>query len=270
MESSAPPQPPQGYLPVANWSYGQLILVFVAGLAGSLIASIGLTIAGADIFDPLPFSIVFMAQTGASFAVIVWLSRTKGSGSLAADFGLVIKPSSWWGVPAGMGLQIVIALLTAPFVIWIFGDDPPEQGVSEVAGSTETVLEQILVILAIAVAAPIIEEVIYRGMLLSTLRRRFSAWPSILISAFIFAVIHAVLDPNAIAVVPGLFLLGIVLAYAALRTGDLSLSIALHSGINLLAALSLLYGDSVREWAENQLEEMEAVILFLGSTTGLF
>ena len=263
MESSAPPQPPKGYLPVADWSVGQLLLVLIAGLAGAFVASIAFTVAGVDIFEPVPFSVVFMAQTGGSFAVLVWLSRTKGSGSLEADFGLVIRPSSWWGVPAGMGLQVVIALITAPFVIWIFGDDPPQQGVTDVAGSSETFIEQLLVILSIAVAAPIIEEVIYRGMLLSWLRRRMSKWWSILISAFIFAIIHAVLDPSAIAVVPGLFLLGVVLAYAALRTGDLSLPIALHSGINLLAALSLLYGDRLLEWAETRLEELEAIVSFL-------
>ena len=72
--------------------------------------------------------------------------------------------------------------------------------------------------------------------------------------------VHAVLDPGSIAAVPGLTLLGAVLAYAALRTGDLSLPIALHSGVNLLAAIALLYGQQIGEWAERQLEELEAVI----------
>lgn len=263
MESSAPPKPPKGYLPVAHWSYWQVLLVFGAGIVGSLIAAVVVLALGVDPLDPLPFAMVFMAQTGASFAVVVWLSWTRGTKSLSADFGLVIRPGQWWGVPAGMALQIVVALITAPLIIWIFGDDPPEQSVSEIAGGSETLIEQILVIVAIAVAAPIIEEVIYRGMLLSTLRRRFGRWASILISAAIFASVHAVLDPNAIAAVPGLFLLGAVLAYAALRTGDLSLPIALHSGVNLLAALALLYGQEIGEWAERQLEELEAVIAFL-------
>jgi membrane protease YdiL (CAAX protease family) len=64
-------------------------------------------------------------------------------------------------------------------------------------------------------------------------------------------------------VVPGLFILGIVLAFAALRTGDLSLPIALHSGINLLAAVSLLWGDDILEWSEQKLEELEALVTFL-------
>lgn len=263
MESSAPPKPPEGYLPVARWSYWQVILVFLAGIVGSLIAVLFLVALGVDALEPVPFSIVFMAQTGTSFAVVVWLSWTRGTKSLSADFGLAVRPGQWWGVPAGMALQVVVALLTAPLIIWVFGDNPPEQSVSEIAGTSQTLIEQLFVIAAIAVAAPIIEEIIYRGMLLSTLRRRFGAWVSILISAVIFAGIHAVLDPNAVAAVPGLFLLGVVLAYTALRTGDLSLPIALHSGVNLLAAIALLYGQQIGEWAERQLEELEAVITFL-------
>jgi membrane protease YdiL (CAAX protease family) len=65
------------------------------------------------------------------------------------------------------------------------------------------------------------------------------------------------LDPDAIAVVPGLFLLGIALGWVALRRGDLSLAIAMHSGINLLAAVTLLYGDSILKWAETQLDQLE-------------
>ncbi|MGI9643576.1 MAG: CPBP family intramembrane glutamic endopeptidase [Acidimicrobiia bacterium] len=263
MESSAPPKPPEGYLPVAQWSYWQVILVFVAGIVGSVVATVIMIALGVEVLEPVPFAIVFLAQTGTSFAVVVWLSWTRGTKSLSADFGLAVRPGQWWGVPAGMALQIVVALLTAPLIIWIFGDDPPEQGVAEIAGTSETLIEQLLVLVAIAVAAPIIEEVIYRGMLLSTLRRRFGAWTSILISAVIFSGIHALLDPNAIAAVPGLFLLGVVLGYAALRTGDLSLPIALHSGVNLLAAIALLYGSEIADWAERQLEEIEAIIAFL-------
>jgi hypothetical protein len=181
---------------------------------------------------------------------------------LAADTGLVISGSDWWGVPAGMGLQIAIALVTAPIIVWIWPDGPPSQSVAEVAESSETLMEQLLVLVVVAVGAPIIEEMIFRGMLLSILARSLNRWPAILVSAAIFAAIH-LFDPNAIAVIPGLFLLGIVLGWVAIRRGDLSLAIAMHSGINLLAAITLLYGDSLLEWAEeqlDQLQQLEAII----------
>jgi membrane protease YdiL (CAAX protease family) len=192
----------------------------------------------------------------------MWLSRLRGTGSLATDVGLVLKPGDWWGVPAGMGLQIAIALMTAPLIYWLYPDGPPEQAVAEIATTSQTLLDQVLVIVAVAVGAPIIEEMLFRGVLLSTLRRRLPAWAAVAMSAVVFAAIHLV-DPNAAAAVPGLFLLGLVLGWAALRRGDLSLAIPLHSGINLLAAISLLWGDELIQWSEDQLRQIEGIIRLL-------
>lgn len=252
------PPPPSGYLPVANWRYWEVIVVFFSGAIASLFVAVLVVAGGADPLAPIPFSAVFGAQAVASFAMAWYLSKTRGSGSLAADTGLIISGSDWWGVPAGMGLQIAIAIVTAPLIVWIWPDGPPSQSVAEVAESSETLIEQLLVLMVVAVGAPIIEEMIFRGMLLSILAKSLSRWPAILVSAAVFAAVH-LFDPNAIAVIPGLFLLGIALGWAAMKRGDLSLAIALHSGINLLAAITLLYGDSLLDWADQQLDQLEQI-----------
>ena len=258
------PAPPSGYLPVANWRYWDVLVVFFSGVIASVFVAAGVVAAGSDPLAPVPFSLVFGAQAAASFGMVWFLSRSRGSGSLAADTGLIVRGTDWWGVFAGMGLQIAIALVTAPLLVWLWPDGPPSQGVADVAESSETLLEQLLVLVVVAVGAPIIEEIIFRGMLLSILRRSLSKWPAIVISALIFSAIHLV-DPNAIAVVPGLFLLGVALGWVALKRGDLSLAIAMHSGINLLAAVTLLYGDSLLDWANEQIEQLEQIegIVFL-------
>jgi membrane protease YdiL (CAAX protease family) len=252
------PPPPSGYLPVASWRYWEVIVVFFSGAFASLLVAAAVVAVGVDPLAPIPFSAVFGAQAIASFAMAWYLSRTHGSGSLAADTGLIINGSDWWGVPAGMGLQVAIAIVTAPIIVWIWPDGPPSQSVAEVAESSETLIEQLLILTVVAVGAPIIEEMVFRGMLLSILTRSLSRWPAILVSAAVFAAVH-LFDPNAIAVIPGLFLLGTVLGWVAIKRGDLSLAIALHSGINLLAAITLLYGDSLLEWANTQLEQFEQI-----------
>jgi len=249
-------------LPVSNWRVWDFVLGFVAGILGSILATAIVFALGVDPFDPIPFSLIFASQAAATILYVWWQSRSRGSGSLAADVGLIVRAGDWWGVPVGMVLQIVIALLTAPLTVLLFPDGPPEQGVASVAASSETVLEQLIVVGAVAVAAPIVEEVLFRGVLLSMLRRHMGAAWSVVVSAAVFAAVHLV-DPNAIAVVPGLFLLGLVLGWVALRRGDLSLAIAFHSGINLLAAISLLWGPELLEWSERQLEQIEAVLSFL-------
>ena len=283
-----PPPPPPGYLPVAKWRLIDVITVFFGGIVGSIIVTAVIVLAGVDPLAPLPFSLIFGGQAAASFAVMWGLSQTRGSGSLAADVGLIVRGSDWWGVPAGMLLQIVIALITAPFIIWLYPDGAPEQGVAEIAGQSKSVIDQLAVFISVAVAAPLVEEMLFRGVLLSWLTKaRVSVpaitirirpipyvfrsgprtfgplrnWSAIVISAAVFAVVH-LLDPNAIALVPGLFLLGVVLAWVAIKKGDLSLPIALHSGINLLAAISILYGSQLLEWSERQLDQIEGIISF--------
>ena len=74
------------------------------------------------------------------------------------------------------------------------------------------------------------------------------------------------LDPSAIAALPGLLLVGIVLGYAAIRTGSLSLPIMLHAGVNLTAAVALMFGNELTEWLEQVSESagVEALISLLG------
>ena len=235
--------------------------MFLGGIVGSIVVTALIISAGIDPLAPVPFSMIFGGQAAASFAAMWVLSRTRGSGSLAADVGLMVRGSDWWGVPAGMVLQVVIAVITAPLIVWMFPDGPPEQGIAEIAGQSRSAIDQLAVFLSVAVAAPLIEEMIFRGMLLSWLTRRMRNWPAIVLSAAVFAGVH-LLDPNAIAVIPGLFLLGVVLAWVALRRGDLSLPIAIHSGINVLAAISILYGTELLEWSETQLEQLEGIIHF--------
>lgn len=83
------------------------------------------------------------------------------------------------------------------------------------------------------IAAPIVEEVTYRGCLQGGLLRLTGRpWPSIAIAALIFAAPHAaVASPHAL---PTLFVLGVGLGVAVERTGSLGVSIVAHALFNAL------------------------------------
>ena len=87
------------------------------------------------------------------------------------------------------------------------------------------------------------EELLFRGLLLRSLARRVTALQAVTISALVFALAHPLFDPSlgTLAVVPALFALGAVSGVVALRTGELSRSILLHVGFNLLTTASALY-----------------------------
>jgi uncharacterized protein len=105
---------------------------------------------------------------------------------------------------------------------------------------TANVAEQVLFVVGVVVVAPIGEELLFRGAVLRGLMRRTTPEIAVLLSAFVFALVHLAGDPGTGYYVPALFLLGLVSGWRAARTGSLSQSIFLHCGFNLFAAALIL------------------------------
>jgi uncharacterized protein len=86
------------------------------------------------------------------------------------------------------------------------------------------------------VLTPIFEEIVFRGLLFATLRRRFGVAGAALLSAAIFAIAHGygVLGFGAV------FWSGLLWAWAYERTGSLLPSMAAHAVDNLMATLSVI------------------------------
>ena len=141
-----------------------------------------------------------------------------------------------------MALQLGVTIFVLLPMAWLLQiDDPPQQDVADIAAGVSSIGGRIAILLILVVVAPVLEELLYRGVLLGRLRRSYSAHTSVVVSAAIFSAIHLI-DPNAAFVVPGLFVIGLVLGYQALKTGRIGLSIMTHAGVNLLAAIALLLG----------------------------
>ncbi|MEO6052460.1 MAG: type II CAAX endopeptidase family protein [Chthoniobacterales bacterium] len=87
----------------------------------------------------------------------------------------------------------------------------------------------IIIGISIVIIAPIAEELIFRGFLYGVFSRYLGRWPGLLVSAFIFAAIHAHLP----AFLP-LFILAVFLTFAYERSGSLWTPILMHSGFNAL------------------------------------
>ena len=313
------------YLQETKWSIPQVLLVLGGGLVGAALAAAFTVIVMGPEITLATFSISFAGQIGGSLGVMWLMSRISGTGNPRRDFGLVLHRSQIWALIVGMVLQIVVTLVTAPLIQFLYPDGAPQQAVADLAGQAAGVLDTVLVFVSVGILAPVVEEMIFRGMLLSRLvreerweiwqlvlwlaplpvliplvlldaaggdagiggvpvvaaligftvwtvvsgvswwlgRRSVTAW-AVIVQAVAFAGIH-LLDPNAIAVIPGLFIIGVVLGFAAIRGGDLSLPIFIHAGVNLLAAFLLVFGGPVADWLE-QIDQgaVEAVLRLLG------
>ena len=98
----------------------------------------------------------------------------------------------------------------------------------------------LLALLVTAVAAPICEEVFFRGMLFRLLRTRVPLWAAVLLSAMAFGLAHASPAVSA-ALLPTFIYMGIVLAVVYVRTGWLTNNILLHAASNAIATVAVYY-----------------------------
>jgi uncharacterized protein len=230
--TSVQPVPPTR--PRVRWGLWDVVLAWVAGLVGALVAS-ALVV---DQARPVRLIAVLVGQNAAIILFLYVVVRQKGSGSLRHDFGFTARVADvpWFFV--GVGIQLVSFVPTA-ILVAIHGTEA-KQDVVKIADKAHGV--QIpLMILGVAVLAPVTEELLYRGVLLLGLLRRMDAPRAVFVSALIFGLVHAVGDPSlgTLIAIPSIMLLGVVSGYQAAQTGDLSRSIMLHMGFNALTAILL-------------------------------
>ena len=93
----------------------------------------------------------------------------------------------------------------------------------------------ILIVLAIVVAAPLFEEIFFRGFLMSALEARgLSAAAGAVVSAALWAVIHLQYDFYNVVVI---FLTGLLLAAARIKTGSVIPCLFMHTLGNAIATV---------------------------------
>ena len=89
--------------------------------------------------------------------------------------------------------------------------------------------------IALVVAAPISEEVFFRGFLFEGIRyTRLGSMGAVILTSLGWALVHLQYDVYEMSTV---FVLGVVLALARLRTDSLYTTIAMHALVNFLATL---------------------------------
>lgn len=140
----------------------------------------------------------------------------------------------WWGLGgyfAALPLVILISQINAKIWQGQGGSNP----VLSIALQEKNSVAITILFLMAAVAAPIFEEILFRGFLLASLTRYVPAWGAIALSALIFGVVHLSLSE----VLP-LTVLGMVLGFVYVRSRNLLASMLLHGLWNSGTLLSLL------------------------------
>jgi membrane protease YdiL (CAAX protease family) len=149
----------------------------------------------------------------------------KGPREIFARLGLrAFRPSALkW-----MGLTVVLYLAFNVFYSAVI-TEPHQQDIAKGFGAIP------IQILLIVVAAPVSEEICFRGMLFGGLREKLPRVAAALICGLIFGALHAI---TGISAVPPLVVFGFLLALLYERTGSIVPGMLLHMLNNIVALAS--------------------------------
>ena len=213
------------------------ILAYVAALPLQA-AALALTGHGGDDPDTWPMSMTILSVLLLWIPFVVALSVVSarwGSGRFTDDFRLKFRAIDLVGIPIGIASQLLLLpLLYLPLrSIW-----PETFSSEEVAQRARELWDRasdgwiIALVIIVVVGAPLIEEIVYRGMILQALQGRINEVLALIASSLWFAVIH--LQPVEL---PGLFAFALVLGATFLVTGRLGCPILAHVSFNAVGLL---------------------------------
>lgn len=223
-------------------SIGWIILFFVMqGICG--------LVAGKIYYPDLSAQLVLgkMANLTESALPIMWSMFVSGLISLSL-LALYLSRNQryrilgfgrWSEIDAVRTAALAIGLIVLSYVanyvyaVYVVNNPHLQREMQEMFNAIpKTALNQAMVFVSIAVLAPAIEELIFRGMLQKSIINRLGAFWGILLASLIFALSHG--QPTAF--IP-LAVLGGTFGYLYHRTGSMRLAIALHIVNNSLAFL---------------------------------
>jgi membrane protease YdiL (CAAX protease family) len=236
VEAAAPP----GARPPKVFKIWDFVVVFVGGqIGGLLLATVGYAVSGDEVDQAgaLTLAFGFAGQFLAYGILIWWCCRRRATGSPRRDLGLCVRARDWWALPLGTVSAIVLGLLVLPLRELV---DQNQGVVDDLLDSSGAKLAVIAI--AAGLLAPIFEELVFRGLLLRALLPRMGPNWAIAVSALTFGAVHF-LGGNplgTLAVFPALVGIGAISGVLAVRSGELSQSILLHMGFNLLAVAGAL------------------------------
>ena len=218
-----------------RWGIGDAVAGFAVGnVLVFVVVGVWVGVSGET---ELTFGAIAMAQVALWTGLLgapLRAARRKGSGSLATDFGLVVRlKDAVVGVPVGVVSQLLLVpLVYLPFreLIDVEDLDQPAKELAEKAHG----IGFLMLAIVLVIGAPVVEELFFRGLLLRSISRRYGDRWALAGSSFAFALAHA-----QSLQFPALLAVGVVFGVLAQRHGRLGPSIFAHAAFNGIVVIAL-------------------------------
>lgn len=217
-----------------------VVVWLVTWVAGQALFQLVLVLAGQDLDSttPIPTLAVGIVSTWCAYlAGLWWASANAGSGDPRRDYALEFDPIDLVAIPVGVLSQLVLVpVVYVPLrAAWpdTFTDDRLEETARELVDRASGG-SLVALVLIVVVGAPVVEELVYRGLLQGSFAARVSEPVALVTVAAWFALIH--FRPIEY---PGLFVAGLVFGACLLVTGRLATAIVAHAAFNATGLLAV-------------------------------
>jgi uncharacterized protein len=221
---------PSRRFPPSNWGAGAAVLGVVLALGTGIVLGIPFVIAGADSEGELNTfgNVGVQLATALAFLMVpMAIAAQRGARGLPEILRRLgvrgFRPSALKWMAATIGAYLLFAILYSLLIV-----EPKQEDIADGFGPIG------VQVLLIAIAAPISEEVCFRGFLYGGLRERYPRLAAALLAGVVFGALHAL---TGITAVPPLIAFGFLLCLLYEKTGSIVPGILLHLLNNSVALL---------------------------------
>ena len=205
-------------------------------VASIVAAVIVFAVGGYGVDEVMPLSVVAILQAAlwtGLLGVPLWLVVVRGVRWVDLGWGATFR-DAWQGLGIGIATQVaVVPIIYIP--VLLMADD------LDVSGPARDLVDKasgggiLLLILAVVVGAPIVEEIFFRGLTLRALEARMRRRTALVVSAFVFGAVHL-----QFLQFPALLVIGLICGWLAQRDGRIGRAIWAHVGFNAVTVAVLL------------------------------
>jgi sodium transport system permease protein len=155
----------------------------------------------------------------------------------------LVRPTSWWAIPAGAALALAlhpVVLVLHELLQRLYPVNPELLKFGKLLSDGPAWV----VVLTLAALPAVVEELAFRGFILSGFRHLGHKWRAIVFTSLLFGLSHGAAVQQAIAA----SLLGLVLGYLCVQSGSLFVGMAYHVTHNAAALiLPSLVGEQLQQ-----------------------
>lgn len=216
--------------PYSNWGPWAALIGVILALGTGVVLGIPAAIIGHKADGDLTTFGNVGVQLGTALGFLMVpmaLAAQRGAATMGEIFARLgvrrFQPSALKWMAAAIAAYLLFAILYSALIV-----EPKQEDIAEGFGALP------VQILLIAIAAPVSEEICFRGMLFGGLRERLPRIAAALIAGVVFGALHAL---TGVTAVPPLIVFGFILSLLYEKTGSVVPGIILHVLNNSVALL---------------------------------